>query len=159
MLPYPSPIIPGPGKKRKGEHPLSGLSFIPKLHRAKTSRARPRAKVAEHTDELTNRALAALRQCWKGVCDDSILASSGGEWPQEKGTPNGDRLRDMIRWVVGRAYKRRPSDCPTGAAAALRQQGAGPPVPGLATSRDNRQAAKATRSPTSGTSGQPSSTT
>ena len=76
-----------------------------------------------------NRALAAVKQLWRGKLDDSLIREvyDADECGASSGSPHP--IASNIEQKVGRALSLRPASFPTGAAALAHQQGADGPLP------------------------------
>ena len=109
--------------------------FDQKEKKGLKSRAKSREKEAMRVRELTNRAISAVRQMSTGSLDDELLVHEQKGFPTTVGSKKGRAVADMMMKTVSRAYKERPSETPTGAAAISRLLGAdSSPSPALKTS-------------------------
>ena len=89
------------------------------------SRARSRVSSRRQVVIWANRALGALRQLIRGVLDSSLLNQFFDE-TVAGASATSHPVSSRVEAVVGRAWERRPSGSPTGAAAATRQRGVDP---------------------------------
>ena len=97
-----------------------------------TSSAERRAVILGWTASATrwaNRALAAIKQLWRGKPDDSLIRDvyDAGECCSPSGSLHP--IASNIEQHVGRARSLRPASFLTGAAALAHQQGADGPLP------------------------------